>query len=166
MPARGISKGMRVIHRPVAIFLALVFSLVLSGPAFSGMDCSNHMAPGAADSGKDHQGHHADGQKADTGLPCHGQQQLSSADLHTIMVPGDCCQQAECLSAPSVATEMRFDFVKLKQLVSKVKALRFFDHISPLALEMFAQYRVQQRPHLSLPTPWRAHFATTTRQNL
>ncbi len=161
---------MRVASRSITVFMtalmAIVFSLVLSGPAFSGMDCSDHMAsgmaPGLSGQQMSHDLHQKMMMKGHEGSGMH----LSSPDRPLLVIPGDCCKQVDCLTSPTVAAKIRFDVEGPVLVVHKVRATGPV-HPAPLpARELFAQLQNRQGPPLLATRPYRAHLARTTRQHL
>jgi hypothetical protein len=167
---RGLLAGMRMTSKSLAMFLTFVFSLVLSGPAFSGMDCINHMAHGHMGMGMSHaagsgasQTSHA-GHTNHSGHTSHGEAQLSSVSLLQMMIPGECCFQTDCVSTPSASAKIRYNDFELIALASRSPVVPVIESSAYPAMELFMQYQVQQGPPLLLASAYKAHLAKTSRQ--
>ena len=169
-----------IFSRPVAILMALVFSLVLSGPAYAGMDCASHVMPSAAMTGTSSSGHsHSSHQMGQAG---HHGNQAGQEDAHAnhaqqahksaataipslFMAFGECCLSADCLSEPTIASETRFNKGLDQLLITRPSLRAPVMKVSPLmAQELFARYWRQQGPPLQVATAYKAHRGITSRQ--
>lgn len=153
--------------KTLAIFLTFVFSLVLSGPAFSGMDCINHMAHGHMGMGMSHAAGSGTNQTSHVGHTNHtghGEVQLSSVNLLQMMIPGECCFQTDCVSTPSVSAKVRSNDFELITLASRSPVVSVIKTTAYPAMELFMQYQVQQGPPLPWASAYKAHLAKTSRQ--
>ena len=145
------------------MLLALVFSLVLSGPAFSAMDCTNHMMPAGAGTGISSSGHSSMGHQGDHAG--HVEKPSSIANKHFMMGFGECCLSIDCLSDQAAVADQRLN-KGLDQILIVRTSLQISvcGHSPAPAQELFARYAQQQGPPLGVATAYKAHLGITTRQ--
>ena len=147
---------MKMTCQPLAAFVAFVFMLMASAPAFSAVQCGPDMMRGVATTGSSH---HLGHQSALAG------QQVSAPCLHqTEKIQVDCDSFCQCMPAPSKTANMRVDDVKLMVLTKKSPVGPMFDVSPGTAMEMFDHFLIQQGPPLRLKAAYKAYLAKTNRQ--
>jgi len=135
---------MKMISKILVVCLSLVFSLIVSGPAFSALPCSSQMAQMSVKTGSSYQKMHD-----------HQKTQMK-----------ECCHSMDCLSFSSATVQTRFYEVEPLALINIVWHVRLpeADHVK--ALELFHNLKMKQGPPLLLASSYKVHLARTTRQNI
>jgi len=135
---------MKTISKILAICLSLVFSLAISGPAFSVSLCNSQSSQMS------------------------GQTMPSSNGVHdhNKMVLKKCCQRADCGSFSSATVQTRFYEVEPLALTHIAWHIDVLEDAFAKASTPFYCFKVRQRPPLLLDSSYKAHLARTTRQNI
>ena len=133
-----------MISKSLAIALSLVFSLLISGPAFSDMSCAGHMMQMSVDHGSG----------------------SSGASHHQKMDMKDCCLSVDCRSFSSATVQTRFYEIEPLVLSQFVWNICQIEPRHANVPELFRQRRLQQGPPLSLVSSYKTFLARTTRQNI
>ena len=135
---------MKMISRVLVVCLSLVFSLLVSGPAFSAMACHGHMMRMAGVSGASGVG----------------------VDHRAMMKQGKCCQKMGCMS--SLHAILQAGYVQPDPVLKAVMGAGWSPLVPALiqSPKLFVRYRQQQGPPLLMRTSYKAFQARTGRQIL
>ncbi len=158
---------MRVKIQPIAICLALVFSLIMSGPAFSRMNCAGHMSSlkmASASQNIDQTNSHTTPHSHMAGHRASPIKLGQSSKNHHEMQMAECCLSADCQTPPMVKASIRVDVYQPVILVSQSIAVQILENNPLPAPELFERYQMQQGPPLLASSVYKAFLARTTRQ--